>query len=507
MTNNYREQIRDIVFKALNEGVNEREIRLYISDTTGLKKTARNDLFNVLKDEWELARATLGVVDQTAEIENSRDMQVRQAIALAIGDRYTYNKESDQYVVWLKAANKNVVIPGSLHRDMLKAYSDWTGDPATINEICRNFSIPRKWFEEYKTIMGWSHDHEPISNEELLSKDENSVVDDLLQQKRFSLHQKFQKKDWEQTQRDAELWRQLKVCQIDPFESFLKTWENKGHNYIAPYTASDSQGDTVLVVGLSDIHAGGLAESKSLYRGEDWNITKYRDAVRRYITQLQVKVANMVNKPSKVVVLGVGDILHGLKGTTEKGTPLVFDRLKDTQFDAAFESLTEFISSMGTLAPSVEVHAVRGNHDGVSGYILFKALEAYFRSETRITFNVPSTETHALRILDTLVLISHGASADYKSKLPKKGSARDSWIQSLLLAKPELLSGIKQKLFICGDLHSFEHEEKNDFEYFRFSTMVAGDAYADGLNLHSRPRQNALLIGPDGVEQVIHCYL
>lgn len=442
--------------------------------------------------------------------ENSKqnaEYNVNKANGLAIGSRYTYNENTDTYVVFLKSAGKNVVIQGTMHRAMLDAYSNWSKSPLTINQICRNFSIPRPWFEEYKTIMGWTHDHEPVSKEKILTSDIEAISDDILQEKRFNLYQTFQKKDWKSTQEDAQKWREFKAGTIDPFSGFLKRWETKTANKLPVCKIAGKKSDEkVMVIGLSDIHCGGLAEAKKLNRGKEWNLEVYHNFINKYITNLEDRIKNMVVKPKKIVLLSLGDILHGLLGTTEKGTPLVFDKIKDTQFDNAFNSLINFVESIAKLADVVEVHSVKGNHDGFSGYILFKALAAYFRTEERITFNVPQNTVHLLKVLNTLIVISHGASPEYKAKVPTSGKPRESYIQSLLLANPEKLIGIKQKLFICGDLHSFEQQEANDFEYIRFSSPVTGDHYADNLNLHSRPRQNFLIIDNNGISEVGHVY-
>jgi hypothetical protein len=393
-----------------------------------------------------------------------------------------------------------------MHRNMLKAYSNWNGNAKTINEICRNFSMPRKYFEEYKTIMGWSHDHEPVSVEELSTKDVGVLVDDVMQQKRFSLHQEFQKRDWVETQKDAQAWKDFKAGKLDPFESFVKNLDSKTYGLLPECNFKQYSSESTLVVGLSDIHCGGLSEGKYVYNGKDWNIEEYKKSMVSYIEQLGARIDAMVYKPRKIVVVGIGDVLHGVDGMTRKGTLLECDRIRDTQFDDAYNSIIMFVNAMGKLAQQVEVHSVSGNHDGIFNRLLFRMVAVYFRNEPRVSVTVSNTETHAFKVHNTLVLLQHGASELVKAKVPAKGKARESYVQSYLLSKPELLIGVNQKIFIMGDLHSFEHSEAQDFEYYRFSTFVQSDGYADSLNLKSRPRQNCLLVTDDGVESVWHIY-
>ena len=114
--------------------------------------------------------------------------------ALKFTDKYVYNKHDDKYVVYLKAANGNVVIPGDTIRGIIENYSNWYDNSRSINEICRNYKIPKNYFMELKDVLGITHDSEPISNEELIEKDIESITDDILQKKKFQLYQKFHKK-------------------------------------------------------------------------------------------------------------------------------------------------------------------------------------------------------------------------------------------------------------------------------------------------------------------------
>jgi len=495
-----KEQIRKEVYEAFHLKWSDAEVRQLIAEQTGLKKSAKNELFRTLKAEYATAGITVASVEQ-AEVKEEKP-----TTGLVFTERYTYNAESDQYVVFLKSVGKNTIIPGLLHRNMLKAYSNWNGDPSSITTICRNFGITKKVFEEYKAIMGWSHDHEPIAKEVLKDGDVEVLSEDLIQQKRFALQQSFEKKDWAQTVKDALSWKEYRAGVLDPFDGFINTADFKSYGRVADCKITPTAVGGTLVVGLSDIHCGSLAEARYIYSGKNWDIKEYNKAIADYVSQLYSKIDNLRDKPKKIVIACLGDILHGLFGETQKGTPLTCDRVKDSQFDAAFDSLTYFVSSMGSLAQEIEVQVVTGNHDGVIGRILFKTLAAYYRNDQRVKFTIADTDVHAFKVESTLVMLSHGASADYKAKLPAKGKARDSYIQSYLLAKPELLIDVKQKIFITGDLHSFEHSEATDFEFYRFSTFVKADLYAEALNLHSRPRQNCLLINSTGVSEVWHLY-
>ena len=102
---------------------------------------------------------------------------------------YYYDEIKDLYIVHIK--NKPYRFTGTIVRDMKARYSNMDGSPETINEICRNFEIPRNIFVHIKTTFGWTHDSEPVTEEELMNKDLDEMVNDLLQKRKFSYYSGF----------------------------------------------------------------------------------------------------------------------------------------------------------------------------------------------------------------------------------------------------------------------------------------------------------------------------
>ena len=121
------------------------------------------------------------------ELEDDRSWKT----GLKFTKKYVYNKEDDKYVMYLKAANNNIVLPGDTVRGIVKNYSNWCGKEHSINELCRNYKIPRAYFNELRDILEITHDSEPITQEELQERDVDEIAEDLLQQKKFQLHQEF----------------------------------------------------------------------------------------------------------------------------------------------------------------------------------------------------------------------------------------------------------------------------------------------------------------------------
>ena len=424
---------------------------------------------------------------------------------------YVFNKEDDKYIVYLRSANRHIVVPGDKHRSMLKAYSNWDGNPASINEICRNFEFPRAWFVEYKSIMGWTHDREPISNEDLKDKNPDELVNDMLQQKRFAIFQRFQNEDWKMTQNDASKWREFQAKQLDPFKNFIDNWKAPAIEWLPlSLQVSNPEAKSWFVCGCFDWQIGSKSDPKHMFRQKEWSTNLAKVAIDKFAYQIVNDVATRKQAFKGCEIVLGGDLHHGFHGYTAKGTPLICDTLKEDQFNALFDSLVYFIGTMHQVFDVVNVRAIRGNHDGFDFYPVMKAVEAYYRNIPHIKFHIYTARTALFKVESVLFLLDHGASDAYhKSETPRNtgnGKALESYIQSLLLAHPEELVGTKQHIFVQGDKHHFEQLERNDFEYFMFGALPLGDKYADHLNLHARPRQNCMIINENGVKEVLHYY-
>lgn len=419
----------------------------------------------------------------------------------------TYNKSSDCYIFYSKKLSKNLVIKGEVFRDITRNYSNLLGgEGSTITELSRSYSIPRDILTELIKAAKLTHDELPYTKEEIENKNVQEITGDLLELKKFRVVQEFNKKSWHVTQSNALKWMEFEEGILNPLKSFFKKWKAPEFKSIPESKFAADKNGKVFVCGAFDWHYGSKAEKRYMFRKDDWNSAKAAESIQKYVEEIGKSINNSKSKFEKIVILLGGDLFDSITSFTEKGTPLKSDTIRDTQFDGIFNCLTNFISQLIALFPNVELHFIRGNHGGTFDYTLGKGLQSYFRNEKRLKFNLYSSRTAAIRVKDVLLLLDHGASDKYKSKTPKGGKARESYIQSLLLSDPQKLIGIKQKIFVQGDLHHFQQHEYNDFEFFMFGALPTGSEHADHGNWHARPRQNCLIIGDNGVDQVLHYY-
>lgn len=176
---------------------------------------------------------------------------------------YVYNAEDDTYVFMTREFG-NIVKSGSWVKNIVQAYSNWDGEQDTINEVCRKFGVTRALFNEIKSILGLTHDHEPFTPEEIREKSSEEMAQEAYQMKRFKTKQKFDKKDWKETQKEAKKWRNLtnsilEEVKLDAPQIVVDP--------ILPTEADIEPDDIVLHTG--DWHLG--AEAKDLPNIPDFN--------------------------------------------------------------------------------------------------------------------------------------------------------------------------------------------------------------------------------------------
>jgi hypothetical protein len=445
---------------------------------------------------------------QAKKVKTDSEDASEWSSSLKFTEKYVYNKEDDKYVMWLRAANGNVVLKGDTVRGIKENYSNWYGNDHTINEVCRNYKIPRNYLVEILRVLGITHDSEPITDEQLKERDVSEVTNDILQKKKFQLYQEFQKQSWKDTEEAARKWQQLQEGVLDPFSNFLSNWQPPKYSPIK-YTgpSQDKSKSKTMLVGLSDVHFGAKTNSKESYRGKGYSTTEAEEYITAYAKEIAKIVKDRNYGFDKCVLAALGDILHTTgAGFTTKGTMLVHDCIKEEQFTFAFNSIVYLIDTLLSLFGKVEVKSVKGNHNDFGDWVLFKALEAYYRSEKRICFEVFQSDHGLFKIQNTLFIASHGYSAEYKGRLPSSGKARESYVANLFLSKPEALIGVRQKVLLTADQHHLEMKEYAEFEHYMLSTTVRGDKHSEAMGLNNISRQSCFILDEVGIKEIAYCY-
>jgi len=427
---------------------------------------------------------------------------------LEFKEKYTYNKDTDVYVTPLKSCPKPLVLSGAKHRAIIKALSSVVTPAQTVEEVSLKYSIPSKYLDEYKKVHSITRDSLPLSLEEIQENSVDANASQLLEEKKFQIAQTYEKLDWKDTQKDATAWREFQAEQLDPFALALENWTPPKLPIQTNKVSKGKPSEKTLVIGLSDLHFGHSSKSRYMYNRPDWNTQKTVEAVDKFCGSIIKDISERSYIFKKVIILGLGDLIHSVSGKTARGTELKYDTIREEQFEYALTSLYAFITRIVATVPNVEVHSVYGNHNYEAEMALFRALEKGFCSDNRLKFYHYSSRPAAFRDGNTLFLLDHGADSVERAYVPTGSDSKlQLHVQSLLLSNPEILIGTKTRIFACGDKHHWENIEYNDFEFFMFSTIIGGDEHSNVNNLRNRARQSCLVLDEDGVKEVLHVYM
>ena len=477
----------------------KRGIRKYLSSSLRYSKEQIEAVLRELKKD----SSRIPTVEKTPKAKENIEWKSN----LKFTDKYIYNKQDDKYIMYLKAASGNIVLPGDIVRGIKENYSNWVGEEHSINQISRNYQIPRNYVVELLKVLGITHDSEPITDEQLVDKNVGEVVNELIQKKKFQLYQEFQKESWKNTEEDASKWRRMQEGFLDPFVNFINSWTPPEKNPVAFSPGQKDKTDKKsFLVGLSDVHFGAKSNQDESYRNKGYSSKEAVEYILKYAEEIKEAVKSRDYYFDECVLAAMGDILHTTgAGYTTKGTMLVHDCIKEEQFTVAFNSIVLLIDSLLETFPNVRVKSVKGNHNDFGDWVLFKTLQAYYRNEARITIDVFQTDHGLFKVKNTLFVISHGYSAEYKGKLPS-GKARESYIANMFLSRPEELLGVKQKVLLTADQHHLEMREYAEFEHYMLSTTVNGDKHSEAYGLNNIARQTCFVIDSNGIKEMIYVY-
>jgi hypothetical protein len=429
--------------------------------------------------------------------------------SLKSNEKFTYNEDTKKYVFHTKEKfGKNYVFGQDKVNTIIKLYSNFDKNALKMGDIALKLGIPKEVIKFVINTLKITHDSLPFTKETVDEMDADELVDEMIVNKDFAVAQKFEKADWKKTQTDAEKWRQYKLGKVAPLSDFLNTWKPPALPPLKTLTNSlhDAKSDKTCVVVLSDLHYGSYANASYMFNRPTWTTKDTVAAVDKFAKEIAKEVSDRKYKYNKCVIMSLGDLIHSLNGKTGRGTELIYDCVKEEQFDYALESLMSFMTRMIEIFGKCEVHSVYGNHNYETEMALFRALDMFFKKDNRIEFKNHSSRPAAFKTGNTLIMMDHGADSKERAYVPLAGPKLEKHVQSIMVNNPDLLQGVKTKLFCQGDKHHFQHLEYSSFEFLMFGTTLVGDEHANVNNLYSRARQSMLVLDNSGLRETIHVY-
>lgn len=406
--------------------------------------------------DFRKAAGLVGDADKEAKDKEVIDSE------LVLRDKYVYNEDTDTYITFLDRCGTRVQFSGATHRSMLQAYSNWDGQPQTINEICRTFGIKRDWFNEYKAVHGWTHDKEPFTNEELLSRPEEDMVADALQSRRLSLFKKFEKEKWLETKQDADKWRDFEQNVFLPLMGHI---EKNAPNYKVPQLSiPKAPKPYALVVAPFDLHYGkhGWIDET----GESYSRAEARELLMLHTQRLTDQVMRM-GRPEKIIVASASDWLHidNQQGGTTVGTPQDTDGTRSQILIEGCELAKDHVEFLRQIAP-VEWLKVNGNHDYDSAFSIMMYLYAWYRNDKDVTIHMDPKPRQYSLYGNSLLGFGHGDTikpANLHGVMTRE--AKELWRQSDF------------QYFFTGHLHHMVEHEINGITHIQLSSLSGQDRW------------------------------
>lgn len=295
-------------------------------------------------------------------------------------DNYVYNKATDTYITFTRVtAPKPIVMDGEKHRSLIKAYSNWDGKPATINQICREFQIPRPWLIEYLRIYGVTHDSEPFSREEVETRDIEDMVEEALQFRRQSLYRKYEMGKWKDIQDAAEKWMAFDKTVLERFERAIQNHSVSSQS-VPPLKLREAPNPYALVISPTDFHWGMYS-----WEGESNDPYDFDTAKDRLIRHTEKVVARLPGRPETIYVAIGSDWFHvdGTTNHTTKGTPQDIAGTPSEILVTGCKLTQAYIELLRQVAP-VEIYFMPGNHDQHNSRALMLYLAAWYRQTSDV---------------------------------------------------------------------------------------------------------------------------
>ena len=382
-----------------------------------------------------------------------------------VPNQYHYDAGEDLYLVTIRIRGKDrtVRIPGEMHRAMRGAYSDWDGDRHTLNAVAKRFGVSRTWFQAYKTAMGWTHDSDPFSDEEVAEVDPEELAQRALQRRRLAIEKRYDRLTDEQDRKDAERLRRLEHLVLQPaIEDLCSRLPALEPANLVRFLPDLDTLRYAAVISPTDIHYGKHSPAGTVADPYD------RDEAKRRLEAGTLDLLTHLARygtPEEIIVPVGSDWFHvdnAQYGTT-KGTRQDVDGHLWQMISGGTELALWLVETLRQAANRVRLVVVRGNHDDFSCLFLLKLLQVRYAGVEDVEV-VPSVRQRLyLDYGGTLLGFTHGH--HWKKDMVMK-----------ILTEPdrELLYRTSERIWFTGHRH---HEESKDYGGVRWYQLpsLSGD--------------------------------
>ena len=455
----------DKYFKQYGSEIATKDLGRYqVMDLTGLNEWRSRLLVKKVKEEFAQGSASIEGVESLSQPLDTEDFdwnaEDTEEVKWIHDSRYYYAKDSDTYVTFLSRSKQPLVVPGDVHRSMKQSYSNWDGNPKRVNQICREYSIPRSWFIEYKSIHGWTHDSEPFSDEEMVTRNADDLVSDALQQRRRAVTQKYEVERWKEIQAQANKWMRFEV---EVLERLVCTIKENAPDYTVPkIRLARAERKYAVVTCATDFHWGMYSWGKET--GEAYN---REIAESRLRTTTEDLMSRLPGQPEEIILAVGSDWFHidGDIHATTRGTPQDTDGSPAEILVTGCELARDHINLLRQIAP-VKVVLMAGNHDRSNALALLLFIAAWFKDTADVEVVHNFNPRVYINYGNTLMGFHHGDG----TKTEKLGTcmaneARHQW-------------GItKYHIFFGGHYHHERVREVGGIKHYQMPSLAGTDRF------------------------------
>lgn len=437
----------------------------------------------IKKYKESLTKASPVSAQKVEKVEKTEGSSFLVSKALPNGQKkYWYNKDSDTYITMIAGAVEPIVTSGAQHRAIIQAYSEFNGNPSTINQLAKDFNMPKDWLVQYLKIHDITHDGLPFSTEDVKSRSINDLTGDLHTMKRQALQTAINEREWKETKKSADKW--------DEFEETVgrmaDDWANKFSTGYRPKLLSipSAKDKYSMVVFPTDLHFGKGSWEDEV--GENYS----REEVSRLLLFHTQKIINKIisfGRPERIYIPFGSDWFHvdNRQGTTTAGTPQDMDGTPGIIFTEGLQLKVEFIDLLRQVAP-VTLIPCAGNHDHERSIAMMMYLTAWYRSNKDVEVLTSLRPRNYIKVYSTLMGVTHGS--DVKpQQLPAlmAGEARELWGSS------------KHSMWMTGHLHYEQMKDQDGVLLYQVPALGAADRWSEGKGYTlSRAALSAVLIDP-----------
>lgn len=444
----------------------------------------RQSVADYLEVSRKKARNIINKVRKKEEVPEDEPDHTKKLSEWVTEEEYVFNGDDDMYIFMIPEHHKNLVLPGGKIRTLCRMYSNFN-EGATVNECAMRLELPRNIIQGILRALGYTHDSEPFTPEEMKEKPTDELVSDYLQEKRWEFERSLNKKQWKETQKKAERFDKFKYSTLDAIEEWFSsvTIKKEIPKITPPNLSTATFPEQGAFIGNYDLHYAKRA--CDMLSGATWDRKTAQNLILEKFESLLDELA-FYNVQKIYLPIGNDnwqvDTDHG---TTTSGTNVDLDGSPQEMVWFGTELERQKIDTLRRVA-EVELLHIPGNHDRLLTTSLYASMFEAFKDCDDVIIENDIKSIQFRKFGKTGIMGIHG---DQINKTKSK-------------QLPNIISSqmptAKHKAIFSGHLHHEMTADLNGALLFQVPSLTARDKWEfDNLHIGSRRGIAAYIIDPD----------